>query len=207
MAATTSPQPTTSTNATEAPEPSAAFVGAPAAPGWWGQLCPRYTATALELITPAWLGAAGIRAVILDMDNTLVAWHEEDIRPEVESWIASLREAGFQLCVASNTHRPRRLRRLAGRLQVLCAPRVAKPRRGGFLRAMAAMGAAPGETAVVGDQVLTDIWGGNRCGLLTLLVSPLSPREFVGTRLVSRQIERWLLKRFAARGWLRAIEG
>ena len=79
---------------------------------------------------------------------------------------------------------------------------VAKPRRGGLQRAMAAMGVRPEETALIGDQVLTDVWGGNRCELLTILVPPISPREFAGTRWVSRPIERWLLARFERNGWL-----
>jgi putative phosphatase len=175
--------------------------------GLWGPFCPRYTARSVCEITPELLSGLGIRAVILDLDNTLVPWHGEALDEAVEAWVQGLRAAGFGLCIASNTHRPGRLRRLAERLQVLYAPRVAKPRRGGFERAMTAMGARPEETAVIGDQLFTDIWGGNRCRLLTVLVNPLTPREFIGTRLVSRTLERLLLARFTARGWLQPISG
>ncbi len=164
--------------------------------------CPRYTARSVADITPAVLDAHGIRAVILDLDNTLVAWHGEEVAREIEAWIVSLRAAGVRLCIASNTHRPARLKRLAERLGVQYASGVAKPRRGGFLRSMELMGSRREETAVIGDQLLTDIWGGNRCELLTFLVPPLSPREFIGTRVISRPIERTLLSYFAARGWL-----
>jgi predicted HAD superfamily phosphohydrolase YqeG len=62
------------------------------------------------------------------------------------------------------------------------------------------MDRAAHETAVVGDQLMTDIWGGNRCGLLTILVQPLSPVEFVGTRVISRNVERAILRVLARRG-------
>src|SRR5262245_40926267 len=101
--------------------------------------CPRYTAAALEEITPEALARLGIRAVILDLDNTLVAWHGEEVEERVAAWVAGLRAAGFALCIASNTHRPARLRRLAERLGIGSVSGVAKPRRGGFRRAMAAM--------------------------------------------------------------------
>jgi len=57
----------------------------------------------------------------------------------------------------------------------------------------------PGETAVVGDQLFTDILGGNRLGLFTVLVIPMSKREFIGTKIV-RMLEKVLLYRLAKKG-------
>ncbi|HOS42632.1 MAG TPA: YqeG family HAD IIIA-type phosphatase, partial [Armatimonadota bacterium] len=45
-------------------------------------------------------------------------------------------------------------------------------------------------TAIIGDQLFTDIWGGKRLGLYTILVSPLSPRESLFTRALQRPLER-----------------
>lgn len=145
-------------------------------------------------LTPEFLADRGIRALVLDLDNTLVPWHGKKFDPEIVAWVRRVQAAGVRLCIVSNTHRPRRLRELAAALGVAWVPSGGKPRRSGFQRAMQAMGAAPAETAVVGDQLLTDIWGGNRCGLLTILVDPLSPVEFIGTRMISRHVERWLLR-------------
>jgi HAD superfamily phosphatase (TIGR01668 family) len=170
-------------------------------------LCPRYLAPSLASITPALLTRLGIRAVILDLDNTLVTWHGEEIAAEVERWVGALRAARIEICIASNTHRPDRLRRLAERLEVRYATGVAKPRRAGLRRALGVTGARAEEAALIGDQVLTDIWGGNRCDLLTILVPPISPREFAGTRWISRPIERWLLAHFERSGWLEALPG
>jgi predicted HAD superfamily phosphohydrolase YqeG len=47
---------------------------------------------------------------------------------------------------------------------------------------------------------MTDIWGGNRCGLLTIWVDPISPVEWWGTRVVHRTMERFLVKQMEGRG-------
>jgi HAD superfamily phosphatase (TIGR01668 family) len=158
------------------------------------QFRPALRAEAVTEITAGFLAARGIRALVLDLDNTLVPWHGREVKPEVEAWLKSLQAAQIGLCIVSNTHRPHRLKELAAVLGVQYGPSGGKPRRGGFYRAMQAMGTRADETAVVGDQVMTDIWGGNRCGLLTILVEPLSPVEFIGTRVVSRNVERLLLR-------------
>ena len=169
------------------------------------RLCPRYVAPSLHAITPTLLRRLGVRAVVVDLDNTLVTWHGEEIAAEVAEWVAAVRAVGIEICIASNTHRPRRLRRLAERLRVRYATGVAKPRPGGLRRALGEIGARAEEAALIGDQVLTDVWGGNRCEMVTILVPPISPREFTGTRWFSRPIERWLLARFEKLGWLEPL--
>jgi putative phosphatase len=164
------------------------------------QFCPSLRAGGVVEVTPEFLAARGIRALILDLDNTLVPWHGREIAPGVEDWIRTMQAAEVKLCIVSNTHRPGRLKSLATSLGVQYVPSGGKPRRRGFYRAMEAMTAREGETAVIGDQLLTDIWGGNRCGLLTILVEPLSPVEFWGTRVISRNLERMLLKRLESGG-------
>jgi len=164
------------------------------------QFCPTLRARDVTEITPAFLADRAIRALVLDLDNTLVPWHGREVAPSVSQWIEGMHAAGVSLCIVSNTHRPGRLKELAAVLGVQYVPSGGKPRRRGFYRAMEAMGVTADETAVVGDQVLTDIWGGNRSGLLTILVDPLSPVEFVGTRVVSRRVERLLLRLLAKSG-------
>lgn len=164
------------------------------------QFCPTLQADHVTDITVEFLAERGIRALILDLDNTLVPWHGREVDARVAGWVTELQNTGTRLCIVSNTHRPGRLKELAMLLGVQWVPSGGKPRRRGFLRAMEAMETSAEVTAVVGDQVMTDIWGGNRCGLLTILVAPLSPREFIGTKIVSRNVERFLLKLLESRG-------
>ncbi len=164
------------------------------------EFCPTLQADHVTDITSDFLAERGIRALILDLDNTLVPWHGREVDARISEWISELQRSGTRLCIVSNTHRPGRLKDLAMRLGVQWVPSGGKPRRRGFLRAMEAMESSVEVTAVIGDQVMTDIWGGNRCGLLTILVAPLSPREFIGTKLISRNVERFLLKLLESQG-------
>jgi uncharacterized protein len=158
----------------------------------------RFCATVTE-ITVEDLRAAGIEAVLLDLDNTLVAWQRSEVPEEVFAWLAGLREDGIRLYLISNTRFGRRLKMLSERLGIPYVRRAWKPRKRGFVEAMDRLGVEPARTAMVGDQMFTDVLGGNRLGLYTVMVQPIARREFVGTR-VSRLFERMILAWFARRG-------
>lgn len=166
------------------------------------RFCPRVVVPSVTALPPEFFSARGLTAALLDLDNTLVQWHHSAVEPAVAEWVAALTEVGVRCCLASNTHRPRRLAALAEALDVPFELGIAKPRPAGLRRCLARVGAAPGETAMIGDQIFTDIWGGNRCGLYTILVQPMSAREFIGTRVVSRPLERAVLSLLRRRGLL-----
>ncbi len=71
--------------------------------------------------------------------------------------------------------------------------RANKPSRRAFLQALALLNSRPETTAMIGDQVFTDVLGGNRLGLFTILVVPLCDRDFFLTR-IARVFERWVLR-------------
>ncbi len=127
----------------------------------------------------------GIRAIILDVDNTLTAWRSEHIPAEKLQWIQRAKQR-FKMCLLSNTIFMRRLRRLGERLGIPYVGRWGlgrKPFRGGVSHALALMGADPRHTAIIGDQVFADVLAGKRMGMLTILVDPVAPeREMVLTR-------------------------
>ena len=159
--------------------------------GWLRYLIPRWMPESLFEVTAERLAALEIRGVILDMDNTLTEWHSGQITAEVLGWIKGLHDQGFRTCVLSNTHREDRLKALCEQLGVdyLLG---SKPRRRGFRAAMLKLGTVAEQTAVIGDQIFTDVLGGNRTGLYTILVPPLSKSEFVGTKWISRRLEKIL---------------
>lgn len=150
----------------------------------------------------AFLAERGIVAVVSDLDNTLLPYHGADdaVSADVLAWLADLRGAGIGVCLASNTTRLGRLGRLAASWGVLHVPRTAgKPGVAGIRHALDLLGAPPANAAMVGDQLFTDMVAGNRLGMFTVLVNPLSPHEFIGTRLVSRNLERLVLRGTRAR--------
>lgn len=148
----------------------------------------------------AFLKKKGIKGIITDLDNTLVVWNVCQVEEPLEKWLFAVKEADFKLCILSNNSSGR-VDDFAAKIGVPAVSKAVKPRRIGFRRALKQMGLKASETAVLGDQLFTDILGGNRAGLFTILVTPLSQKEFIGTRLV-RQVERILLRKLKKKGLL-----
>lgn len=148
----------------------------------------------------AWLQQHGIRGIVSDLDNTLAAWHGEEIDEDIAQWLESLRAAKIGVCLCSNTRRPARLARVAQNLGIHHVPgNAGKPGKTGVLKALELMAVLPNEAAMVGDQLFTDMVAGNRVGLVTVLVNPLSTKEFIGTKVVSRTAEKLILRGERAR--------
>lgn len=135
--------------------------------------------------------ARGIRGIILDLDNTIVPWSQVEVPPQIGDWLRRARAEGMRLCIVSNASRSGRVARVAQAIGAEWVAGAIKPSRRAFREAMRRLGTKPEGTAVIGDQIFTDIWGGNRAGLYTILVDPLARREFPMTRL-SRWAERLL---------------
>lgn len=154
-------------------------------------LYPRYYVDSLLDIPLDKLKELNISAFIVDLDNTITEWNSSDLRLEVEDWFRMIKAEGFRACILSNNG-AERIRLVADRLDIPFIHRAAKPRRGAFRRAVEIMGVRADQTAVVGDQIFTDILGGNRTGLFTILVKPLARREFIGTK-INRTLEIFVL--------------
>ncbi|HAG07627.1 MAG: HAD superfamily (Subfamily IIIA) phosphatase, TIGR01668 [Clostridia bacterium 62_21] len=161
-------------------------------------LYPRLYVPSLFDIDLGALQKKGINSLILDLDNTIMPRGARRIEQEVEAWLRRVREKGFRLCIVTN-NRDRSVPELTQRLEIPVIIRAVKPRRKPFVRALELMDATGRETAVVGDQIFTDVLGGNRLGLYTILVDPLGGKEFIGTRFISRPLERLLLPRIKRR--------
>ncbi|MBF7082149.1 YqeG family HAD IIIA-type phosphatase [Desulfallas sp. Bu1-1] len=161
-------------------------------------LYPRMYVPAIYEINPEELKKMGIRALLLDLDNTIVPRDQDRFSREITQWLQGMLEKGFKLCVVSNNSNAR-VRRLVGPLRIPCVVRAVKPFRHAFQRGMDLLGVKPQETAVVGDQIFTDILGGNMLGLYTILVVPMPGRDFWATRLINRPLEKLVIKRISDR--------
>lgn len=167
-------------------------------------LCPSEFVESVPLVEIAELKHQRIRAVLVDLDNTLVPWRSCDIAPGVKDWMEEAERQEIKICIVSNTRTERRLRNIAVELGIPFVRKGLKPRRRSFFEALKLLDIKPNEAAVIGDQIFTDILGGNRLGLYTILVRPLHKREFIGTR-VSRLLERVILSLLEQKGMLRRI--
>lgn len=158
---------------------------------------PTFQAKSLDSISIERLVQQGVHGLIIDLDNTMTPWNDMEVGPKVVDWFKKLDAAGIKACVVSNNKKKQRVAVVAERLGIPFVFRATKPRRRAFRAGMEILGTGQEDTVVIGDQLFTDIMGGNRLGLATILVLPISDREFVGTRLM-RLAERllvWLMKR------------
>ncbi len=119
------------------------------------------------------LHRSGIRLLLLDLDNTISPYRSTLPSEELRAWIAQLQAAGIRPYILSNSRKSARVPRFAEALGIPFLRHAGKPKRAGFLRAMEEMGASPGETLMVGDQIFTDILGATRVGIRAFLVRPL----------------------------------
>ena len=159
-------------------------------------LLPNRFAASLTDIDVEDLRNKGFESVILDMDNTLLPWKDSVVPKPVVEWVEWAKSKGLKLCIVSNTHNPKRLIKIADDLGISCIHRALKPRRDGFEKALRTLDCDPERTVVVGDQIFTDVLGGNLSGMYTILVKPMHRREFVGTKL-SRLFEYLILQLIA----------
>jgi uncharacterized protein len=142
-------------------------------------------------VTPTLLHERGVRGVLLDLDDTLVASNADVPTAEAEAWLRDLMAAGFRIVILSNGERGR-VALLAERLGVPAFALVGKPFWFAFRRGLAELGTPRAATAMVGDQLFTDMLGANLAGLTSILVRPLTPGKLLHTR-AARRLERMIL--------------
>jgi HAD superfamily phosphatase (TIGR01668 family) len=144
-------------------------------------------------IRPAFLQDHGVRGVILDIDNTLVYYGVFHPTQRNTEWLEALRKAGIAAVFVSNGNEERVVK-YNGSFGYPFFFKSGKPLRRGFLKAAQVLGLQPSEIAVIGDQIFTDVWGGNRCGMITCLTDPIQPEPWLRFR-IKRALERPIVKR------------
>lgn len=140
----------------------------------------------------------GIKAIITDLDNTLVESDEPDATPELISWLDQLQSMGFRVIIVSN-NKETRVSKFANPLNVPYIHAAKKPFHTPFRKALKRLEAAPEQTVVIGDQLFTDVLGGNMVGLYTILVVPVSKHEGFWTKL-NRSFEKMVFYWMDTRG-------
>jgi len=137
------------------------------------------------------LAGKGIRGFLLDLDNTLTVWHGMQVDAAVLDWLAKGKNQGLCFCVLSNSHAAR-VQPMEELLGIPVLYLSAKPRKRAFFKGCEKLNLSLSEVAMVGDQLFTDIYGGNRAGLMTILTEPIDPHEMWGTMHFARPFERFV---------------
>lgn len=161
-------------------------------------LLPREYVHNIFAITPEKLKALGIRGVITDLDNTLVEWDREEATEEIQAWLLLMKEAGIRVIIVSNNNEAR-VKRFADPIGVPYIHRARKPLGAAYYQALVRLKLRPEEAAMVGDQLLTDVMGGNRLKLYTFLVRPVAQSDGFVTRF-NRFVERRVFKDLKRKG-------
>ena len=132
----------------------------------------------------------GIRGVIFDIDNTLVP-HGAPADERAIRLFARLRSIGLDYCLISNNQLPR-VKSFADAVQAKFVEDAHKPSRKNYLKAMKLMHVDLDSCIFVGDQIFTDVYGAKRCGMRTILVKPLHPKEEIQI-VLKRYLEKIVL--------------
>lgn len=159
-----------------------------------GILYPKLYVRTLQDIDLEQLKTQNICGLIFDLDNTLVAWDKKELDALTLEWMRKVHLMGFKVVVVSNNNQYR-VKTIAENLNVPYVSRALKPVKSGFRQALNLMQLETKQVAVIGDQLFTDVLGGNRLGMFTIWVESLSNKEFIGTR-ITRQIEKLAVKLF-----------
>lgn len=120
------------------------------------------------------LAEQGVRVVLADLDNTLARYSERTPSQQLLEWKDALEQSGIRLFVVSNSRKSTRADQFCKAAGIPYIKHAGKPKKKGFLRAMELNDVTPEQAVMVGDQIFTDILGGNRCGIDTILVRPVS---------------------------------
>lgn len=160
-------------------------------------LYPKIYINKVQEITYEYLNQKGIRALILDVDNTLIDY-KKNLSEEIIRWAKDIQEKGIILYILSNTNKKEKVKNVSEKLGKIKYKTFAKkPLKNGFLQIKKELNLPSEKIAIVGDQIFTDIIGGNRCKMFTILVDPIKEREFWYTawkRPIEEKIKRKIKK-------------
>ncbi|WP_025027616.1 YqeG family HAD IIIA-type phosphatase [Caldalkalibacillus mannanilyticus] len=142
----------------------------------------------------------GVKGIITDLDNTLIEWDRPLATPKLAEWLKKVQEEGFKLMIVSNNNSAR-VAAFSEPLGLPFIPGARKPFHKAFKEAQKRMNLQPHEVVVIGDQLFTDVLGGNRLDLYTILVVPVAQSDGFLTRF-NRRLERIALHFMRKRGMI-----
>ena len=137
----------------------------------------------------------GIKCLLFDLDNTLCAVTETVPNQKAKELIEELKDMDFKVIIMSNSG----IKRLTPFKELLCVDDCTsskKPLNKKYLKIMQLYGYKKSEIAGIGDQIVTDVFGANRVGIMSILVNPLSLIDLKKTKF-NRFLERRIMNRLS----------
>lgn len=141
------------------------------------------------------LYAQGKRFILFDLDNTLIPYDEDFADEKLKELITELKNIGFTIMVVSNNHN-KRVSDFCNDVNIKCITMAAKPLKKGFKKALRELNVKnKKEVITVGDQLMTDVLGSNRCKIDSILVHPIKKGIEKWYTKNNRKMEKSVLKR------------
>lgn len=159
------------------------------------KLYPNEIYSAIEKIDIKKLKEKGIKGIILDVDNTLID-SSKVLSEEVIKWVENAKEEGMKICILSNTNKKRKVEKVANDLNIPYFMFAIKPMKRGFKKCIELLNLDPKNICAIGDQIFTDVLGGNRMGMYTIYTKPINDKDCSITTTIKRPIEKIVIKKF-----------
>ena len=159
------------------------------------KLYPNLYYTKVEEITIETLIKNKIKLLILDVDNTLIDYYK-NLSEEVKKWAKEMRGQGIKLYILSNTNNKEKVEKT---LEIPYKHFAMKPLKRGFKYIQKETKINPENIAVVGDQIFTDVLGGNRSNMFTILVDPIDSQKDYWYTAWKRPIENKIKNNYKAK--------
>ena len=135
-----------------------------------------------EFIDVEYMNMHNKKVIISDLDNTLISWDSKKDTKELNRWLKKMKRAGFDIIVVSNNSEER-VEEFCKQLNLQYVADAKKPLTHGFKKALSKLNRKPEEAIILGDQVLTDVFGEKSLGVMSVLVKPISKTDAFKTRI------------------------
>ena len=155
---------------------------------------PEYCFDTFDKASADFLVGIGVRAIILDVDNTLEPYENPKPSEKVLRWLDELRSVGISAAIVSNNN-SERIDLFNKELGLVAFSKAGKPLKKRIVQAMAALGVDNTEAVFMGDQVFTDVWGAHNAGIRAILVNPIKDKRDIFTKF-KRLLERPVIRKY-----------
>ena len=135
-------------------------------------LIPEFSFNKLTDISPVKLFDTGIKFLMIDLDNTLAAYDEHIPSDDIIIWMDSIKKTGITPAIISNSSRIMRVCSFAESFDIMSVARAGKPSVFNMLHLMETSGFSTHESALIGDQIFTDVLAANRAGVRSIIIKP-----------------------------------
>ena len=157
-------------------------------------LYPKFYCKKITDIKIEFLKENNIKALILDVDNTLIDFNLNVIEG-LENWHEEIRKNGIKTIIVSNTNKKEKIKMISNLLNIDYIMFAMKPLKKGFVQAKKKLNIKEENIAAIGDQIFTDVVGANRNKMFSILVEPIDKKD-IWLTVIKRPIEKMIIKKY-----------